>query len=115
MKLVISLFIMAFALTSPLFAQDEGAKVDLLIQATEENLVRLKTVKELLADYKKAETIALKNEDDTDNLVKLVALAQKLQTQITDCGLQDYFSPQFLEELKKFSKLAEKKYIPKPK
>ncbi len=95
--------------------QDEVAKVDQLIKATEASLTRLKDLKTLLMQYKQAEVTAVKDPSDTDNLLTLVNLADDIQTIITDAALQDYFSPQFLEELKKFAKISEKKNIPQAK
>lgn len=94
---------------------DEIVRIDQLIQATEASLTRLKSLKTLLVDYKKAEVQAVNNPKDTDNLLKLVTLASQIQTTITDSALQDYFAPQFLEELKKFAQISEKKNIPQAK
>ncbi len=94
---------------------DEITKLDMLIQATENSLTRLKALKVLLTDYKAAEARAITNPNDTDNLLKLVNLAKQVQDSITDAELQDYFAPQFLEELKKFSEIANKKNIPQAK
>lgn len=94
---------------------DEVARIDQLIKGTEESLVRLKSLKALLVQYKQAETIAVKNPNDTDNLLKLVNLAKQIQNSIAESYLQDYFAPQFLEELKKFSQIADKKHLPQAK
>lgn len=96
-------------------SQDEVAKIDLLIEATNANLSRLKELKVLLVEYKQAEVQALKDPNDSDNLLSLVNLAKKIQDTITDSALQDYFAPQFLEELKKFAAIADKKNIPQAK
>lgn len=96
-------------------SQDEVAKIDLLIEATNANLARLKALKVLLVEYKQAEVQALKDPNDSDNLLKLVNLAKQIQDTITDSALQDYFAPQFLEELKKFAAIADKKNIPQAK
>lgn len=96
-------------------SQDEVAKIDLLIEATNANLARLKSLKVLLVEYKQAEVQALKDPNDSDNLLKLVNLAKEIQDTINDSALQDYFAPQFLEELKKFAAIADKKNIPQAK
>ena len=95
--------------------QDEVAKVDLLIAATEENLHRLKALRVLMIEYKQAELKAVKDPKDTDNLLKLVTDAKKIHEIISESQLQEYFSPQFLEEIKKFSQVADKKNIPQAK
>lgn len=96
-------------------SQDEVAKIDLLIEATNANLSRLKELKVLLVEYKQAEVQALKDPNDSDNLQSLINLAKQIQDTITDSALQDYFAPQFLEELKKFAAIADKKNIPQAK
>ncbi len=96
-------------------AQDELLKMDQLIKATEDSLVRLKSLRSLLAEYKKSEVIAVKNPNDTDNLLKLIDLAKQINDVIDEQAMQDYFSPQFLEEIKKFSEISLKKNIPQAK
>src|SRR5205085_4440035 len=83
--------------------KDEIARLDQLITATEENLQKEKALREILVKYKQIEMLAIKNPDDVDNLLKLVSLAKKARESIVDLALEDYFSPQFLEELKKLS------------
>lgn len=123
MKHFIFLLVFSFSTLTAIYAadakisepQDEVAKIDLLIEATNANLSRLKNLKVLLVEYKQAEVQALKDPNDSDNLVTLVNLAKQIQDTITDSALQDYFAPQFLEELKKFSAIADKKNIPQAK
>ncbi|MBS0635212.1 MAG: hypothetical protein JSR37_07095 [Verrucomicrobia bacterium] len=95
--------------------QNEVTRMDQLIQATESSLARLKNVRTKLVEYKKAENKAVKDPKDTDNLLKLVNLAKELQTDIDEGALEDYFTPQFLEELKKFAQISDKKNIPQAK
>ncbi len=95
--------------------QDEVTKMDMLIKATENSLVRLKALKTLIVEYKKCELKAINSPSDTDNLYKLVNLAKQIQEGINDSQLQDYFSQQFLDELKRFSEIANKKNIPQAK
>jgi len=94
---------------------DEVARVDQLIRASEESLERLKKIRALLIDYKQAELVAVKNPTDTNNLTKLVDTAKKLNTLIDETGVQDYFAPQFLEELKKLAQVSNVKNIPPAK
>ena len=95
--------------------QDEVARVDLLIAASKANLERLNKIRSTLLEYKQAEIKAVKDPKDTDNLLKLVNLAKDLQDEIDEGALHDYFSPQFIEELKKFSQISNKKNIPQAK
>ncbi|MCE5294109.1 MAG: hypothetical protein LLF94_05795 [Chlamydiales bacterium] len=96
-------------------SQDEIEKVDLLINATQENLSRLQELRVLLIEYKKSENIAVNKPSDTDNILKLVNLAKAIHEDIIDGGLEDYFTPQFIEEIKKFSEISAKKHIPQAK
>lgn len=95
--------------------QDEVARVDQLIDATKASLSRLTKIRSMLLEYKKAVIRAVKDPKDTDNLLKLVNLAKDLQDEIEEGALQDYFTPQFIEELKKFSQISDKKNIPQAK
>ncbi len=115
------LVLLTIILTNCLFAQtpaelqDEVEKIDQLIEASNDHIARLKKIKLLLVEYKKAEATALKDPNDTDNLLKLVNLAKEILDIINDSSLQDMFSPQFLEELQKFSQISNKKNIPQAK
>jgi hypothetical protein len=95
--------------------RDDMARLDGLITGTEENLRREKALQGILKEYKKAEAEAIKNPNDSDKLSKLVLLAKKAYGAIVEASLEDYFSPQFLEELKKLSQIAERKNVPAPK
>ena len=95
--------------------KDEIARLDQLIAGTEQSLKKEKELREILVEYKKAEVIAIKNPNDTDNLLKLVSLAKKAHQMIMDTSLDDYFAPQFLEELKKLSQISERKNVPAAK
>ena len=79
------------------------------------NLQKEKALREILVKYKQIEMLAIKNPDDVDNLLKLVSLAKKARESIVDLALEDYFSPQFLEELKKLSQISAAKNVPAPK
>lgn len=92
--------------------QDEVAKVDQLILATKDTLKRLEMLKDLLVQYKQAEAAALKNPSNQETVTKLVNLAKQVNDLINETYIQEYFAPQFLEELKKFSQAADKKNIP---
>jgi hypothetical protein len=105
----------SFALQAETPATDDIARLDQLITGTEQQLRKEKQLRELLLEYKKAESAAIKNPHDSDKLAKLVTLAKKAHEAITDTALDDYFTPQFLEELKKLSQISERKNVPAPK
>lgn len=111
-------FIQADSLTLPSKTEepkDEIARLDQLIAATEDNLKKEKALREILVQYKQAEIEAIKNPDNIDNLLKLVSLAKKAREGISETSLDDYFSPQFIEELKKLSQISERKNVPAAK
>ncbi len=95
--------------------KDDVAKLKQLIEATEETLHKEKKLLELLVQYKQAELLAIKDPENTDNLLKLVQLAKATNDTIKELYLEEYFSPQFLEELNKLAQIATKKTIPAPK
>lgn len=94
---------------------DFVVRMDKLIAATEASVQRQKALRELLIQYKEKEKKAISNPDDTDNLLQLVDLAKKVKSSIEENFLQDYFPPQFLQELDKLSKIAKQKNIPPAK
>lgn len=105
---------------SPQEKETEGGqsiitKMDALIEATKESTIRLEKLKQLLLQYKEKEKEAINNPDDTDNLMRLVNAAKALDEVITENSLQEYFPPQFLQELKKLSHIADKRNIPPAK
>lgn len=92
--------------------QDELARLDLLIQVSQENIEREKNLRALVVQYRECEANCIKNPNDSQRLVQLIACAKKLHGCIEESYLQDYFRPQFLEELKKLVKVADKKEVP---
>jgi hypothetical protein len=112
-------FTPSFADVPKNIAKDEGqdvvSQIDRLIFATESSLQRQKKIRALLLQYKEVETLAIKDPNNSDNLMKLVGLAKQLQDSIKENHLQDYFPPQFMEEISKLAHVAEKKTILPPK
>jgi hypothetical protein len=96
-------------------SKDDIAALDLLISATEKSLQRQKALKVLLVQYKQAEQEAIKNSDDAKSVAKLIACGKEVYSAIKTAYLEDYFSPQFIEELKTLADIGDKKQIPSPK
>lgn len=96
-------------------AKDDLAALDQLIVATEKALQRQKDLRVLLVQYKQAEQEAIKNSDDAKSVAKLITLGKEVYTAIKTAYLEDYFSPQFIEELKTLAEIGDKKQIPSPK
>ena len=93
-------------------AEDELARIDLLIRATEENLTRQKGLRDLVTDYRKTEKSCIANPKDAALLFKLAKTGKAVYEGITDAYLADYFQPEFLSELQKLKQIADKKSIP---
>lgn len=91
---------------------DETTQIDTLIRATEESLVRQKRVKTLLVDYKKLEKACIEKPNNTPMLFKMANAGKTLAEAIDENGLNDYFNPAFIEDLKKLKSIADKKNIP---
>jgi len=96
-------------------SQDMVKKMDALIEATEKALVRQQEIRKLLVEYKAVEKTAIVDPDNTDNLLKLTFIAKKLNDQIKMSFLDEYFPPQFLQELDKLAAIYDKKNIPPAK
>ena len=95
--------------------QDMVTKMDALISATEKSLVSQKEIRDLLMQYKEVEKKAIVDPDNTDNLLKLLLLAKELHESIQKGYLEEYFPPQFLQELDKLAALYDKRSIPPAK
>lgn len=96
-------------------AEDVVTKMDALIAATKASIKRQEALRDLLVQFKESEKKAILNPDDTDNLLQLVTLARQVKESINANFLQDYFSPQFIEELNTLSNISAKKNIPPAK
>jgi hypothetical protein len=91
---------------------DELSKLDVLIAATEESLKRQKLLKERLKNYYALEKACIANPKDTKKLLELVVSAKQVLDDIQNAYIEDYFRPEFIEELQKLAKIGEKKNIP---
>jgi hypothetical protein len=92
--------------------QDETSRIDTLIKATEENLVREKKLKILIQEYRKIEDACIQNPKDTDLLFKLAKTGKEALDCIQETNLSDYFQPEFIKELQRLSQIANKKTPP---
>ena len=121
------LFIVCIFLMSPLtgaplptgldeihLEEDDISKLDVLIQIHQENLEKEKVIKTFLTEYKALEKACTKS-SKIEDLTRLTHIAYKLHTVIQEAFLEDYFRPQFMQELKKLAMVGEKKRIPSVK
>lgn len=90
----------------------EEDSLEMLIQAQEKSALKLKTLLADLARFRSQETFCVAKDATTDDLFKLSECALKVKQEIRECHVEPYFRPQFLEDLEKLSKAAEKKNLP---
>lgn len=93
---------------------NEIARLDVLIQATEQSLEGQKNLSIQIKEYQKLQTQYLKNLQNNDLLLKLVKNANKTLQMIKDNHLVQTFDPDFIDELTVFSQPITKRGIPKP-
>lgn len=98
----------------PTLVENEMDVLNILIDATEKNLVREKKMKGLLGNYQDALAFYLKNSNDKEAVLKVAFVAEKLLKEIQESRLTDSFNPDFISELTVFSQIAAKKGIPRP-
>jgi hypothetical protein len=92
--------------------QAYAARIDTLIAATQESLVRQKNVKSLLEQYQKAEKASIAKPNNVSLLYDMAAKGAKLYDAICDSGLIEYFPEQFVQELQKLKTITDNKNIP---
>lgn len=116
------------ALSTPVFALPEPARIaapsdsaanelkmlDALIEVTQQNLEAQKQIKQLVAEYQKAQKKYLKNTEDKEQLIRTIKIAYKAHEAIRNNYLTQAFTPEFMSELSMFAQIASKRGIPKP-
>jgi hypothetical protein len=93
---------------------NEIARLDTLIQATEQSLEGQKKLRTLIVEYQKLQDQYLKNTKDNELLFKLVKSAYRVLVSIKENHLIHNFDPEFIDELTVLSQPASKRGIPKP-
>lgn len=93
-------------------ALPEENSLELLIQAQEKSAQKLKMLLIDLQKFHEQEALCVENHASMDDLYKLSEYALKAKQAIAECYVEPYFRPQFLEDLDKLSKAAEKKNLP---
>lgn len=122
--LILASFLLAFTAASadaPAAIKDpdamignELARLDDLIQATQQSLDTLKRLKGEIIDYQKTQLQFLANSKDNELLMKVVKSAYKALRTIKDNKLEKMFDPDFIDELTVLAQPAAKRGIPKP-
>jgi len=96
-------------------AHDEMGDMDSLIRATEESLAQQKNIRVLLETYHQVENEAIAKPDNAAVLFRLAETGKKLYETIEAAYLADYFSADFMAELRKLKEIADKKTVPPAK
>ena len=90
----------------------EENSLHLLIQAQEQSAKKFKLLLQYLREYQEMEAKAIQNPDNVDGLYKLSEKALEVHEIIRECHVEQYFRPQFLEDLDKVSQTALKRNLP---
>lgn len=90
----------------------ELTELDALIKATENSLARQKKLRPLIEEYRRVEKSCIEKPNDTALLFKLAKQGKLVYEAIEESKLQDYFKPEFIQELQKLKAIGDKKSIP---
>lgn len=93
---------------------NELARLDLLIQATQQSLEQQRKLRDMIADYQAIQTRYMDSPEDNELLYQLIKKAYGILEIIKAQHLEAAFEPEFLSELSLLSKPALKSGIPKP-
>ena len=93
---------------------NEIARLDTLIQATEQSLEAQQKLRVQILEYQKLQDYYLQNPKDNELLLKLVKSAYRTLQTIKNNHLSQTFDSDFIDELTVFSQPATKRGIPKP-
>lgn len=93
---------------------NEIARLDTLIQATQQSLEGQKTLREKIVEYKKIQDLYLQQPQNNDLLFRLVKSAKRTLDTIKENSLTQTFDPEFINELTVLSQAANKRGVPKP-
>ena len=85
-----------------------------LIEVTESNLGQLRQIRQQFIDYQKIKAQCLSNQQDKEQLLRMVKAASLLQKAILSQNISQSFDPETIKELASFSQIANKKGIPRP-
>lgn len=93
---------------------NELARLDTLIDATQQSLDSQKKLRERIVEYKKIQDLYLKNSQDNEILFRMIKSAYRTLESIKEEHLTQTFDPDFISELTLLSQIATKRGIPKP-
>lgn len=93
---------------------DELARLDTLIQATQQSLEGQKKLREKIVEYQKLQEEFAQNPKDNDVLLNMVKSAHRTLQAIKENHLTQTFDTDFIDELTVLSQPASKRGIPKP-
>jgi hypothetical protein len=93
---------------------NEIARLETLIQATQQSLEGQKKLLGLIEEYKKIQDLFFKNPQDNDLLLRMAKTAYRTLEAIKENFLMQAFDSDFIDELTVLSQAASKRGIPKP-
>lgn len=97
-------------LENPLAATSDALHViDLLIEATQESIVKQKALRVLIVEYQEIRKISLEKPNDNAQLARMIRSGHRLLESIKENDLIDSFEPEFLGELNLLSQMATKR------
>jgi len=93
---------------------NEIARLNLLIEATQESLEQQRRLRDMVVEYQKIQARYMQSSEDNELLYQLIKKAYAILETIKAQHLEAAFEPEFLSELSILSKPALKSGIPKP-
>lgn len=92
---------------------NELARLDNLINTTQQNLQNQESLRKLIVAYQNIQNQYLQNTEDKESLFHMVKAAHKVLENIKQNHLTQIFDPKFISELTLFSQIANKRGIPR--
>lgn len=93
---------------------NELARLDSLIQATQQSLESQKKLRERIVEYQRIQDAHFQHPGDNEVLFRMVKCAYQTLKIIEENHLEQTFDPDFISELTILSQVATKRGIPKP-
>lgn len=114
--LLISSTTLLFSVEEPFVqaSEDEIARIDHLIEATQVKLQQQKELKELVRLFQQQEERFFKGDQSKGHAAKMVSTARQILERIKEAHLEHLFSSEYLEELALFSSIAGKSTPKRP-
>lgn len=93
---------------------NELARLDTLIQATQQSLENQRKLREHIVEYQKIQDAYMLHPDENEILFRMIKSAYRTLTAIKENHLVQTFDPDFISELTILAQVATKRGVPKP-